>query len=322
MQHQEDRHQPSVEFVARLESKIGSEVRRRNRDARTPRWAAWSFAQMASAAAALVVVSMGAGGAAVAAAYEAQSNQSREQLLAAYTQRAELAKQRLDLATTEHKAAETRFNVGMSDVQTLLDQGVAVVTAQAEVNLVQLQLEEIRLSGREPRTELWAPRISGRDFVTERLRIEMTVPEKTLEVARKVAQDNAIRVEIGTLSSVDLDQARTLALSVEATVTALQRKLAIRQQFVSGRIAAAGIELRVLEVEAEQRSAALVPQIAMAVREEARIAQRVDAGVSRTVDLAEAKLRRMQLEMELTKAELDLAQIRRRLAEYRGRSRE
>lgn len=316
MQHPEDRHEPSVEFVARLESQIGSEVRRRNRDVRAPRWATWSFAQVASAAAALVVVSMGAGGAAVAASYEAQSSQTRDQLVAAYTQRAELSRQRLDLATTEHKAAETRFNVGMSDVKTVLEKGVAVVTAQAEVNLVQLQLEEIRLSGREPRTELWAPRVSGRDFVTERLRIEMTVPEKTLEVARKVAQDVAIRVQIGTLSSIDLDQARTLTSSVESTLTALQRKLAIRQQYISGRIEAAGTELRVLEVEAEQRSAALVPQIALAVKEEARIAQRVDAGVSRTVDLAEAKLRRMQLEMELTKAELDLAQIRRRLAEH------
>ncbi|MCC7184967.1 MAG: hypothetical protein IT185_01915 [Acidobacteria bacterium] len=316
MQHPEDRHEPSVEFVARLESQLGSEVRRRNRDVRAPRWATWSFAQVATAAAVLVVASMGAGGAAVAAAYEAQSSQTRDQLVAAYTQRAELARQRLDLATTEHKAAETRFNVGLSDVKTVLEKGVEVVTAQAEVTLVQLQLEEIRLSGREPRAELWAPRVSGRDFVTERLRIEMTVPEKTLEVARKVAQDNAVRVEIGTLSPTDLDQARTLALSVEATLTALQRKLAIRQQYISGRIEAAGTELRVLEVEAEQRTAALGPQIALAVKEEARIAQRVDAGVSRTVDLAEARLRRMQLEMELTKAELDLAQIRRRLAEH------
>jgi len=316
MQHPEDRHEPSVEFVARLESQIGSEVRRRNRDVRAPRWATWSLAQVATAAAALVVVSMGAGGAAVAASYEAQLSQTRDQLVAAYTQRAELARQRLDLATTEHKAAETRFNVGLSDVKAVLEKGVAVATAQAEVNLVQLQLEEIRLSGREPRAELWAPRVSGRDFVTERLRIEMTVPEKTLEVARKVAQDVAIRVQIGTLSSIDLDQAHTLTSSVESTLTALQRKLAIRQQYISGRIEAVGTELRVLEVEAEQRSAALVPQIALAVKEEARIAQRVDAGVSRTVDLAEAKLRRMQLEMELTKAELDLAQIRRRLAEH------
>ncbi len=316
----EERHEPSVEFVARLESQIGSEARRRNRDVRAPRWATWSLAQVATAAVVLILVSMGAGAAAVAAAYEVQSNQGRDQLASAYRQRADLARQRLELATSEQKAAEARFNVGMSDVKTVLDKGVAVVTAQAEVNIVQLQLEEIQLSGREPRAELWAPKVSGRDFVTERLRIEMSVPEKTLEVGRKVALDVATRVEIGTLAPMDLEQARTLVQGVESSLKALQRKQAIRQQFVSGRIQAVETELLALEVEAELRTTSLGPQIALAAKEVQRLAQRAEAGVSSLVEVAEAKLRRMELETELSKAELDLALIRRRLAEHRGRS--
>jgi hypothetical protein len=315
----EERHEPSPTCVARLESHISAEVRRRNQATNAPRWATWSFAQVVTAAILLALVSMGAGGAAVAATYEAQNSQTRDQLTAAYTQRAELAKQRLALATSEQKAAETRFGVGLSDVKTVLEKGGAVVTAQAELDIVLLQIEEIRQSGREPRTELWAPRVSGRDFVTERLRIEMSVPERTLEVSRKVAQDVAIRVEIGTLAPIDHEQARTLVLGVESTITAFQRKVAIRQQFLSGRIHAPETELRVLEVEAEQRIAALAPQIALAAKEEARLAQRAEVGTSQPVDVAEAKLRRMQLEMELSKAELDLAQVRRRLAEYRKR---
>jgi outer membrane protein TolC len=322
MRTPEDRHEPSVEFVTRLESQIGSEVRRRNRDVRVPRWAGWSFAQVATAAILLVLVSMGAGGAAVAAAYEAQSSQSRDTLLAAYSQRAELARQRLDVVRSEQKAAEARFNVGLSDVKTLLDKGVAVVNAQAEVAVIQLQVEEIRLSGREPRAELSAPRVSGRDFVSERLRMEMTVPEKTLEVGRKVAQEAATRVEIGTLAPIDLEQARTLVLGVESSLTALQQKLAIRQQFLAGKIDATETELRTLEADAQQRTAALAPQIALAAKEVVRLEQRVEVGVSRLVDVAEAKLHRNQLEMELSKAELDLAMIRLRLEQYRGRSRQ
>jgi hypothetical protein len=314
-----ERHEPSAEFVARLESQLGSEVRRRNRDVRVPRWATWSFAQVATAAALLVLLSMGAGAAAVAAAYEAQSGQGRDQLVAAYRQRADLAQMRLTLATNAQKAAEARFDVGVSDVRAVLDAGVAVVTAQTEVDIVQLQIEEITLSGREPRADLWAPRVSGRDFVTERLRKEMSVPEKTLEVKRKVAEEVARRVEIGTLSQLDFEQARTGVLEVESSLAAMQRKLAIRQQFLSGKIQAAETALRVLEVEVEQRVASLTPQIALATKEEARLAQRAEVGTAQLVDVAEAKLRRMQLEMELSKAELDLAQVRRRLSEQRKR---
>jgi len=230
-----------------------------------------------------------------------------------------IVRQRLELATSEQKAAETRFSVGMSDVKTVLDKGVAVVTAQADLAIVELQLEEIRLSGREPRAELWAPRVSGRDFVAERLRIDMSVPEKTLEVGRKVAQDVAIRVEIGTLTPMDLEQARTLILCVESSITALQRKLAIRQQFLSGRIDAVETELRALEVEAQQRANSLAPQIALAIAHEARLVKRAEGGVSQSVEVVEAKLRRLALEEALGMAELDLAQIRRRLAEYRKR---
>lgn len=316
MRTPEERHEPSVEFVARLESQLGHDVRRRNSDVRAPRWATWSFAQVATAACLLALVSMGAGGAVVAAAYEVQSSQGRDQLTSAYTQRAELARQRLELATSEQKAAEARFNVGLSDVRTVLEKGVAVVTAQAQLAIVQLQLEEIRLSGREPREELSAPKVSGRDFVTERLRIDLSVPEKTLEVGKKVAQDVAVRVEIGTQAPTDLEQARTFVLGVESSISALQRKLDIRQQFLSGKMDATETELRRLEADALHQMTSLAPQIALAAKEETRLSQRAKVGLAQPVEVIEAKLHRMELETALSKAELDLALIRRRIAEY------
>lgn len=317
MADQHTHHEPSEAFVTRLESAIAGEIRRRNHTANAPRWAAWSSLQLAGAAAALMIVSMALGGAAVAASYEAQNSELRTQLTASYRQRADLARQRLDLAVKEEKAAQARFNVGLVDDRVLLEKGLAVVTAEAEVARIDLQLEEVARSGREPRTELNAPRVSGRDFVEERLRIERGVLARTLDVENRVAQAVAARVEIGTLDQMDLYAARLRVQVVEAATQAVERSLAIRQSFLAGKIDAVEAQLRGLESDAQHKTSSLTPEIELAAKEVERLTRRVEAGTAQSVDLAEAKLRKLELETALSKAELDLALIRRRLDQHR-----
>jgi outer membrane protein TolC len=311
-------HEPTPEFAGRLESQIANEVRRRNQQARSPRWAAWSPAQVLAAVAAMVIVSAGVGGAAVAVAYEAQNNQLRDQLVSTWEQRADLARQRLEMATRDFESAQRRFEVGIGGSDTILQKGVAVAEAQAEVDLIALDLEEIGASGREPRSELSAPRVAGRDFVGERLRIQRSGPEKALEVARKLEKDVQARVEIGVADAVALEVSHSQMLDVETALETVQRKIAIREQFLGGLITAVEADLRGLEAEAEQRIKALSPKIELARREVARLEQRVEVGLSAPVDVAEANLHRLELETELSRAELDLALIRKRIQEHRG----
>lgn len=270
---------------------------------------------------ALILVSMGIGGAAVAAAYEAQGSERREQLVANYEQRADLARQRVDLTTKEHQTAEQRFAVGMSGATTVLEKASAVAQARAQLGIVNLHLEEIRITGREPRAELSAPRVSGRDFVGERLRIEVSVPERVLATERALARDVQVRVEIGVANPVDLEISRARVLEVELALETLRRKLDIRQQFLSGKVDVVETELRVLEAEAEQVTKTLAPKIKLAQQEVARLNERIEVGLAAPVDLAEATVRRLELETALGKAQLDLALIRRRLGLHRsGRS--
>lgn len=319
MKSPQERHQPTDAFVSRLESRITGEIRRRNQVAAAPRWAAWSGLKVTLAASALIIVSMVIGGAAVAASYESQNNELRAQLTASYNQRADLARQRLDLAVKEEKAAQARFNVGLIDDRTLLEKSLAVVTAEAEVAKVELQLDEVTRSGREPRTELHAPRVSGRDFVEERLRIERTVLAKTLDVENRVAKTVAMRVEVGTSDEMDLHAARLRVQIVEAATKAVERNIAIRQLYLAGKIDAVEAQLRGLEVDAEHKTTSLAPEIALAEKEVARLTERVNAGVAQAVDLAAAKLRKLELETTLSKADLDLTLIRRRLDQHRKR---
>jgi hypothetical protein len=312
------RHEPSPEFAARLESQLLAELRRRTREGDTPWWAAWSPARRLAAAAAVVLLSMGTGGAVVAVTYEAQSSQLRDQLVASYEQRAELARQRHELATKEHQSAQTRLNVGMTDAATVLEKGLEVVAAQAQVDIIAIDLAEIQGAGREPNHELWAPRVGGRDFVSDRLKAQQTVLVRSLDVVRKLASDLLVRIEIGTMSSQDLNLVRSRATELEASVATLERKMAVRNLFLSGRITGPTAQLRGVEIEMDQRITVLQPQVELARQEVTRVTRQFEVGVALQKAVVEARLRQLELETELSKAELELALIRERIRKAPG----
>lgn len=112
---------------------------------------------------------------------------------------------------------------------------------------------------------------------------------------------------------------RSRIADVEVRIEALRRKLDLRQQFEAGRMDAIEVDLRVLEVDAGKLAKILAQKIALAKQEAARLARQVDVGVAAPVDAAEANVRRLELETELSRTELDLALIRQRIAQHRKR---
>jgi outer membrane protein TolC len=310
-------HEPTPEFAARLQAQIAAEIQRRNDRAAAPRWSTWTPLQVLVAMALVIVVSMGVGGAVVAATYEAQNNQARNELLRPLEQRVELAEFKVGLTAKAEEAAKRRFDVGLTDAKPVLDAGVELARAQVELDIAKLDVEEVRLTSREPRNELSAPRVSGRDFVSERLRTQLSLSEKVLAVEQKLVADMQVRVEIGVMHPVDLEVARGRAQEVEVAMGTVRRKLDIRQQFLAGKMDAVETQLRVLEIEAEQKVKALAPKIELAKQEVTRVNERVQVGLAQAIDAARATLQRLELERELSQAELDLAVIRQRIAEHR-----
>jgi hypothetical protein len=312
-------HEPSSEFVERLEWQVGVEVRRRNRAAEGRQWPPRSRVRLVVAALGLMLVSMGVGAAAVAAAYEAQSSERRDQLAAGFEQRARLAEQRLALAERDLQAIERRVAIGLASNAQVLERRITVAEAQAQVKSIALQLEEIRLTGREPRPELSAPRVSGRDFVGERLRIEMSVAETVAAFERSRLRDAETRFSIGVVDALEVGVVRARALEVEVALDTLRRKIDIRQKLLGGTVDAIETELRVLESEAEQRKKVLGPKLELARKEVDRIAVRVQVGTAQQVELVAATLKRLELETQLAEADLELALVRRRIEQHRGR---
>lgn len=311
-------HEPRAEFVDRLEGRIRTEARRRQRV--EPSWTRWMPQRplpAAIAVLALVLVSMVIGGAVVAAAYQAQTNERRDVLLSAYQGRVRLAADRLNLAKTELQTAQQRFSVGTGDQNALLEAEFKVKEAQAQLVSMQLQLREVQLTGLEPLNQISAPLVSGRDFVSERLHIEMSVPVAALDWEKTRLADVQRRVAVGAASTSEMDVARSRITEIQAAVEALQRKIEIRQQFLSKQLDATLADLRVLEAEAQQRREALMPKIDLARKQAKDIAAKVEIGVASSVELAEAQIRVRELELDLMKATMDLTVIRQQIQQHK-----
>ena len=307
-------HTPRDGFVERLEWQISSELRRRHRSGPAT-WLPASPLRAAAVIAFLVIVSMAAGGAAVAAAVQAQDSQRRELVASGYERRLDLARARLANAQALLTTVQRDVAVGVQPQIRLEEARLEVRDSEREMQILDLQLQEVRLTSREPVDDISAPRVSGRDFVTERLQASLLTPEQGLTVARTTAQAMRRRWDVGLATATDLAEAEARVLELEAAVASIQRKLQIRRQFVGGQITASQADLRVIESEAEQRVKALEPRIALARKQVADAERRFQVGVANHIDLAEAKLRLSTLEADLAKAQLDLALIRKKISE-------
>jgi outer membrane protein TolC len=258
---------------------------------------------------------MVAGGSVVAMAYQARTDQAAQMLEASYKQRAALAGEQLAMAMKLLKGTQERVAVGAASTMELVDAQLKVVNANAELKSLELQIEEVRLSGHEPVTQVSAPLVSGRDFVSERWRIEMAVPEAALNTEQTRLAAAQRRFAAGMADgTAEIDPIVAHLAELRATIETYKRKLDIRQKFLNKGMDAGMADLRVLEVDADQRVGMLTSRIEVSRKEVDRVKARVAVGASPPLELAGAELQLHQIEFELSKAQYDLALIRKQIA--------
>jgi outer membrane protein TolC len=260
-----------------------------------------------------MAVSMALGGGVVAARYEARFGEQRDVLIGTFEQRQALAQQRLALATQQLRDAQQRVSVGLAQQEAVLGLQAKVSEAEADVKSLALDLEEIRATGREPMHAISAPLVSGRDFVTERWRTEMTVPVAALAFERTRADGARTRVRVGIGDPTEVDAATTRIAELESTVQVLERKLAIRQTFLKGGVPAPTADLQGLEAENDGRRKALTQRIEFAQRRLKDLKSRLAVGTANPIELAEGELRLQELLLEQTKIGYEALLIRKQL---------
>jgi outer membrane protein TolC len=306
-------HEPREAFVAQLEERLLADLHRQRLAAPAPRWLPRTTRGLAFATAIVVLISMAIGGGVVSAAYEAQDAAQRDALVATYQQRHDLAVKQLALARQKLAELERQISVGMGRPIDLPETQLAVTQAEVELQLVQIDVAEVTATGREPVKTVSAPVVGGRDFVTERWQVESQVPAVALQLARTALAAAQTRLDVGLANNNDVDAASARLIELESAVQVGQQKLALRRAYLKKELTPAVADLRVMEAETEMRRTALTRRIEFARRQLRDLQLRVEIGTMSPIDLAQANVQLQELQLALTKADYDLALIRKQL---------
>jgi hypothetical protein len=292
-----NRHEPDPRFVESLEWQLRRELRRGQVDtAPNPIFRTLKIAG-------LMVCSVAVGAAAIATSHQIQDSWRKELLEARLEVRLQQAHQALAIQLDAIGLTREQVEEGLVTDQDLAFHELGIAEAEAEAKILELELEEIRSSGREPLGELSSPLVDGRDFVRERIEARQDAVRHRLQVLQQAAEGTRLRVESGVVNERDLEAQDNFNMEVELQLQVLDRQLELRQAFLDSDISAIEAELGLLEAEARSRVAKSDQRRQYFQSELDRLHSLIEAGVVRP-DAAAA----MQMEMAAIDAEIHLAQ--------------
>jgi outer membrane protein TolC len=304
-----DPHEATPEFLAHLEWQIETALRRETRLAAP---VTGGFRGLRTAL--IVVVALAAGGAVGMASGRAQDAKQRDRLVDSARSEESLVSVRLDLARADYQDERRRFDAGVSDRLALAaaeDQVRAMETALAKVRL---DIEEIRATSATPNNDLQAPLVGQRDFVRERLALDLDTAKRTLVTAEQTLQQVQKRVSVGVTPQAAALQAEADVAEARARMLLVQSKIDIRQKTLSGEIkpedAPAAARRMELTLQADRAQRELL--LGRARLEELR--RLVAVGTASQLDLKKAEVEVLERELELrqiTQELQTLAAVRR-----------
>jgi outer membrane protein TolC len=293
------------EFRAHLEWQIASALRREERFAEPVSGRLRPLRTLVAVLAALI-----AGAGVMAASGQVQESRQREALIEAQRTEESLSRMRLELAETEYRNARQRFDVGIVGRDVVQAAEAQLTALKRALARLALNAEEIKATAQPPRDDLQAPLVGQRDFVTERLNLDLLAAQQALTAAEQARAETKKRVDVGLLPAAALEQAKVDVHLTQLRLQELSTTVNLRQQLLAGAIKAEALaaELRRLELSTEM-------QRAQAEFDALRV--RVDAlrTLFATGQATELDLKRT--EVELLERKLALEQLRRELAKIK-----
>ena len=289
------------EFRAHLEWQIASALRREDRFAE-PVGAAPRLWRAAVA----VVVALIVGAGAMAASGEVQEKRQRDALMEAARAEESLNRMRLQLAEAEYADARRKFEAGVVGREQVLAVEAELQAMKTALARVALNAEEIKATAQAPRDDLQAPLVGQRDFVAERMKLELASVQQALRASEQALVEARKRVEVGIASqAVQLDADAQVA-SLTARLQQLAETLELRRRALAGTVQsdALAVELRRIELTSQMQH---LQKELEAVRARAGVARRLFS----VGQLSELEVKRAEL--ELLEREIALTQLRREL---------
>jgi len=287
------RHHPTPEFRDYLEGEVARTFRRER-------------ARRRLRTAALVVVSAALGSSGGLAAAQIRDAPRRDSLLAAATAEAGLVALRLDLARAAAADVATKVKVGVLAPASLAAVEADLRAVEAQAMRARLNVDEIRASSQPPRDELNAPLVDGRDFVLERIRLDLLGAQQRLSAAERTLEEATRRARVGAETELSRLEAELTVARARAALGALAQRQSLRREFLEKGTAGEQLVRRLRK--AELRLDAQVAQQAVRLASERLDLVRKQQAVGRVDQIevlkAELELRERQLELQLLARQL------------------
>lgn len=303
------RHEPTPEFRAFLETEVASAVRR---EARSSSWATRNARRFRTPV--LMVTAFLVGAAAASLPAQVQDAKQRETLTATSRVEEQLAATRLDLARAAFEDARRKFEVGLIPPTSLAAAEAEVKAMESNLARIRLNQEEIRATAAPPRDELTAPLAGSRDFVSERLQLELRGAQQRVSSLEAALQGVQKRLDVGTAPQMAVLEAQTELSRARGELQVLAGRLDLRREFLKESLPPADVELRVQRMDLTQRLQAARAQQNLAQQRLDQLRRLLDVGRADQLDVKRA-------ELEVLEQRAALQALQRRLEELAARGR-
>lgn len=295
------KYEPDSKFVERLEWQLTSEYRRLNRLKSAPPKIAfprWVVAVTVAVGVLLTSVAM------IKAAEVIRDGWRKKIEVARLETDVEL--KRVHLASIQEISIQVKERVTDGAIHQEEYQAMTKAVAKAELDLMRsiLNLDEVKTSGEIPRDELYAPVVRGRDFVSERLKLDAREVALDLEQMEGHIKRMTRLVEEGLVREEERTAINAEVISLQAARAKIEGKLNLRKQFLAGDISAGQVEIAGRLTEAEKKRQGAQARVDNVQVQMNRLKDLESRGMINSMEL-----KQMEYELSSAQAELKLANL-------------
>ena len=306
--------EPDPEFLAHLEWQVRTATRREGRFSKRTH----TVGLRRLGAAAVVLLALAAGAGCVVVAQHFRQSHEASLRAAQWNLRCDLAGVRLRAATADRDEARVRFEAGIvssGELAALELERSRLENARARIDN---EAAEVARTGREPSDSLSAPLFAGRDFVRERLEIEMLDVQVAVRAAETAKQIAEARYSGGVATDAEMRDAVQRLKQTLSRKQLVADRLALRAAFLDGRVSPLRAELDDLRLSTKCAAADQLDSLDAARGDLKRVEVLASAGALSQQELRTAQRRVAECEAARRLAELELSVLDQKAAETRG----
>jgi hypothetical protein len=233
-------YEPDDQFVDRLEWQLSSEFRRSDRLKSSPQKVAVPRSVLAIA---LIVGILTTGVTVVKATEYVRDSWKKKIEIARLETDVQIKKARLESTREMAAQTESRFADGLIRENEQMMMKYAVERAELALKQAQVNLDEVYATGDAPDNSLYAPVVGSRDFVSERLQLEIAAAKLDFELSGGQFEHAQQRVLTGIVRESELASVQMAMAGGKVHLEKLQSRLELRKRFMAGELTAREVEI-------------------------------------------------------------------------------